>query len=92
MHEEPDGASAHQADVARLLVGDAVGHDPWSLAGEDLAGLLDERALHAPTGHRALDVPPIVDEHLRARVERRRADPLDQHCVDDPPSLSQPRD
>ena len=90
VHEDPHGAAAHQADARRLLVRDAVRHDLGLLAGEDPLRLLHQRALHASAGHRALDVPAIVDEHLRARIERGRADPLDQHRVHDPPSLAQP--
>jgi len=88
--EQLHGPAAHEPDVDGLLVGDAVGDDVRRGARQHLARVVHERALDAAAGDRALDAPEVVDEHLRARVERRGAERLDQRRRDDAPSRVEP--
>ena len=48
LHEDVDLAAAGQADLPRLLVGDAVGHEPGRARLEHLARALVDVGLHAP--------------------------------------------
>ena len=90
MNENAHGASTHEADSQRLVVGDPIRDYPRLAAREYPLGLPDQGALDAAAGHRPLDSPLIVDQHLCPWVERRRADPFDQRRGDDPPALAKP--
>ena len=90
LDEDVDRAAAHQPDVSGLLVGDAVAGDPQGTTGENGVRLLDERPLDAAAGHRSLDVVVLVDQHPRARIQRSRADALDEGRADDATTPLQP--
>ncbi len=89
--EHLDRTAAHQPDLVRRFVADAVAQRPRRLvAGEDLQRIDHDVALHAAAGDRALDRPRGIDQHERPRRERRGALGVDQQGADDPPLVSQP--
>src|SRR5919108_4317989 len=77
LHPHVDLAATRQADVPRLLVGDAEVQQARLAAGHDLLGDLDHGALDAAAAHGARHVAARADRHLRALRPRRGA--LDAH-------------
>ena len=79
-----DFAAAGQSHVPRVRVGDPEVHQLRRIAPQDAVGDLGHGALDAAAGHRAGDLPVLVDGHLGARRTRRRALHVDHGCERDP--------
>ena len=85
-----DRAAAGEADVEALVVGEPVAADAARRAVQHLGRLADHGGLDAAAGHRAGDLARAGDRERRARIARRRADPLDHGADGDGRPIGRP--
>src|SRR5262249_23638670 len=71
LDEDLDLAAAGEADVPRLLVGDAEVEQPGLAVLDRVQRLLHHRALDTATGHRTHHGTGVVDTELAANRSRR---------------------